>query len=85
MPGDCGLFVNDIDQMRRWMIDADAAGLQLAVHAIGDRANTVLLDLFADVLAANGPRDRRFRAEHAQHLKAADVPRFARVGAIASM
>jgi predicted amidohydrolase YtcJ len=84
-PGERGLFVNDEAQMRQWMIDADAAGLQLAVHAIGDHANTVLLNLFSDVAAANGPRDRRFRAEHAQHLKPHDIPRFAKVGAVASM
>lgn len=84
-PGNCGLIVNDLDQMRSWMIDADAAGLQLTTHAIGDRANTLLLDLLTDVVRANGPRDRRCRVEHAQHLRSADVPRFAAVGAIVSM
>jgi len=84
-PGECGLFVNDSDQMRRWMIDADRAGLQLAVHAIGDRANSVLLDLFQDVVSANGPRDRRLRGEHAQHLRPSDLPRFAALGAVVSM
>ena len=84
-PGDCGLLVNDPDQLRAWMVDADAAGLQLTTHAIGDRANTVLLDLLTDVARANGPRDRRFRVEHAQHLVASDVPRFGALGAIVSM
>jgi predicted amidohydrolase YtcJ len=55
------------------------------VHAIGDRANTLLLDLFEAAAAENGPRDRRFRIEHAQHLRRADIPRFARLGVIASM
>jgi predicted amidohydrolase YtcJ len=84
-PADRGLLVADVDDLRRWMIGADRAGLQLATHAIGDRANTLLLDLAADVKAANGPRDRRFRIEHAQHLRAMDIPRFAALDVIASM
>lgn len=84
-PDECGLLVNDPDRLRRWMVDADTAGLQLATHAIGDRANTLLLDLLADVIRANGARDRRFRVEHAQHLRAADVPRFGALGATVSM
>jgi predicted amidohydrolase YtcJ len=64
---------------------ADAAGLQVEVHAIGDRANAELLDVFERVEKKNGPRDRRFRIEHAQHLRPVDIPRFARLGVIASM
>jgi hypothetical protein len=64
---------------------ADRAGLQVEVHAIGDRANSELLDMYQRVEKANGPRDRRFRIEHAQHLRAADIPRFAELGVIASM
>jgi predicted amidohydrolase YtcJ len=67
------------------MLGADAAGLQLAVHAIGDRANATILDMFAEVARRNGPRDRRLRIEHAQHLRAADLPRFRAQGVIASM
>lgn len=55
------------------------------VHAIGDRANGLLLDTFERVITENGPRDRRFRIEHAQHLAAADIPRFAKLGVIPSM
>jgi predicted amidohydrolase YtcJ len=55
------------------------------VHAVGDRANGTLLDIFARVMAENGARDRRFRIEHAQHLAPADIPRFAALGVIASM
>ena len=84
-PGDCGLLVNDVAQLREWMTMADRAGLQLAIHAIGDRANTLLLDLFDDVRSRNGSRDRRGRVEHAQHLRPADVPRFRELGVIASM
>ena len=55
------------------------------VHAIGDRANALLLDTFARVAAENGARDRRFRIEHAQHLAPRDIPRFAALSVIASM
>jgi predicted amidohydrolase YtcJ len=65
--------------------DADKAGLQCSVHAIGDKANDLLLNYFEQVEKDNGPRDRRFRIEHAQHLLAADIPRFAQLGVIASM
>jgi predicted amidohydrolase YtcJ len=82
---DRGLLVADPADLREWMIAADRAGLQLATHAIGDRANTLLLDLAAAVANTNGPRDRRFRVEHAQHLRAADIPRFAALHVIASM
>lgn len=64
---------------------ADRAGLQIVIHAIGDRANAEVLDLFDRVAARNGPRDRRFRIEHAQHLRPADIPRFAALGVVASM
>jgi predicted amidohydrolase YtcJ len=64
---------------------ADAAGLQITVHAIGDRANRTILDMFARAATADPSRDRRFRIEHAQHLAAADIPRFGRQHVIASM
>jgi predicted amidohydrolase YtcJ len=64
---------------------ADRAGLQVEIHAIGDRANAEILDVFERVAKANGAKDRRFRIEHAQHLRASDIPRFARLGVIASM
>jgi len=64
---------------------ADKAALQVSIHAIGERANAEILDLFARVEARNGVRDRRFRIEHAQHLRKQDIPRFAKLGVIASM
>jgi predicted amidohydrolase YtcJ len=64
---------------------ADRAGLQVVIHAIGDRANSEILDVFERVAKANGPRDRRFRIEHAQHLRPSDIPRFAKLGVVASM
>lgn len=71
--------------MRRWIGSADSAGLQVAVHAIGDRANATLLAIYDSVAQAHGPRDRRFRIEHAQHLRPRDIPLFGRLRVIASM
>lgn len=84
-PASRGLLVTDSAVMRRLIMSADSAGLQVAVHAIGDRANGMLLQFFAAAIAAHGPRDRRFRDEHAQHLRQADIPRFGALGVIASM
>jgi len=64
---------------------ADARGLQLAVHAIGDDANHLLLDVYASAIERNGRRDARHRDEHAQHLIVSDIPRFAQLGVVASM
>ena len=64
---------------------ADRAGLQVLVHAIGDRANDLILSIFEQVEKEDGPRDRRFRIEHAQHIRPQDIPRFARDKVIASM
>lgn len=67
------------------ILQADKAGLQIAVHAIGDKANQTILDMFAEVEKQNGGRDRRFRIEHAQHLRAEEIKRFANQRIIASM
>jgi len=67
------------------ILGADRAGLQVAVHAIGDRANHIVLGMFETAERQNGARDRRFRIEHAQHLRPQDVARFAKLGVIASM
>lgn len=64
---------------------ADRAGLQVMIHAIGDRANHMILAIYEQVENENGDRDRRFRIEHAQHLRSQDVPRFKRDNVIASM
>lgn len=84
-PGSSGLWVTPRDSLARWIGAADSAGLQVVVHAIGDRANGELLDIYDSVAAAHGPRDRRFRIEHAQHLREADIARMARLGVIGSM
>jgi predicted amidohydrolase YtcJ len=84
-PKDRGLFVNTPENLYTWISNADRAGLHVIVHAIGDRANGTLLDIYERVTRENGTRDRRFRIEHAQHLAPADIPRFRRLGVIASM
>ncbi len=71
--------------MKRLIEKADAAGLQVAVHAIGDRANEELLNIYEYVEAKNGMKDRRFRIEHAQHLAPRSIDRFRKLGVIASM
>src|SRR3954454_3962551 len=84
-PDTKGLMVTPEDSLRKWIGAADSAGLQVAVHAIGDRANGLLLDIYDSLARAHGPRDRRFRIEHAQHLRPEDIGRIARNGVIASM
>jgi predicted amidohydrolase YtcJ len=64
---------------------ADKAGLQVMIHAIGDEANLRILDIYRQVAQENGVRDRRFRIEHAQHLRASEIPRFGQQKVIASM
>lgn len=73
------------DQMYENMRAADAAGLQIAVHAIGDRANNSILNLFERLEKENTSWDRRLRIEHAQHLRSDDIPRFAQLHVIASV
>ncbi|MAT71172.1 MAG: amidohydrolase [Planctomycetaceae bacterium] len=84
-PAGRGVLVNQPEDLRQWTVDADAAGLQVMVHAIGDRAIRIQLDAFEQAAQQNGPRDRRFRIEHAQHIHPDDLPRYAELGVIASM
>jgi predicted amidohydrolase YtcJ len=84
-PDTRGLLVTPPDDLRAWIRSADAAGLHPVVHAIGDRANALLLDIYEQVARERGPRDRRWRIEHAQHLRPQDVARLSRLGVIASM
>ncbi|MEY2428179.1 MAG: hypothetical protein QOJ40_1064 [Verrucomicrobiota bacterium] len=64
---------------------ADQAGLQVMIHAIGDEANFRILEIYRQVAEKNTSRDRRFRIEHAQHLRASEIPRFGKQKVIASM
>jgi len=87
-PRTCGLLSDEmqpLEGMRSRLAQADRAGKQLCIHAIGDRAISMVLDLAADVERANGVRDRRFRIEHAQHMARRDFARFASLNVIASV
>jgi predicted amidohydrolase YtcJ len=84
-PNDRGLFVNSPEDLYAWTSGADKAGLQVMVHAIGDSAIRTQLNIYERVAREDGPRDRRFRIEHAQHIAPSDIPRFAQLGVIASM
>jgi predicted amidohydrolase YtcJ len=83
--GYSGLMQHSEAELRAWIGGADSAGLQVAVHAIGDRANALLLTIYDSVARAHGPRDRRFRDEHAQHLWPQDIPRFGALRVVPSM
>ena len=85
LPDENGYFVNSREELYGWISEADKAGLQVMVHAIGDSANNVLLNIYQQVGQENGQRDRRFRIEHAQHLLATDIPRFAGLGVLPIM
>jgi hypothetical protein len=84
-PDQTGVWVTRPDQLREYVAGADAAGLQVATHAIGDLANDDVLDIYAEVARTNGARDGRFRIEHAQHVEQRAIPRFARQHVIASV
>lgn len=71
--------------MEKRILEADKAGHQLAIHAIGDKANHIILDIFENVIKENGARERRWRVEHAQHLLPEDIERFAELGILVSM
>ncbi|HVS66709.1 MAG TPA: amidohydrolase [Thermoanaerobaculia bacterium] len=72
-------------QFLQFMLDADAAGLQLSIHAIGDEANSLLLDYLEELEQRNGPRDRRFRLVHAQVIAPQDFARLGPLGIVAEV
>jgi predicted amidohydrolase YtcJ len=84
-PNSTGVYVTPLDALRKYIAAADRVGLSVAVHAIGDRGNAEMLDIFAATAKQNGARDRRFRIEHAQHLRPEDFGRFRDLDVIASM
>ena len=71
--------------LEKWCTEADRNRLQLCVHAIGDRANSFMLDLYERIIKNNSPWERRFRIEHAQHLRYSDIKRFSKLNVIASV
>ena len=84
-PGNTGLITNSAERIRSVAGRALRAGFQLNVHAIGDRANRVVLDQFEAALREVPTADHRFRIEHAQILSYQDIPRFAELDVIPSM
>jgi hypothetical protein len=84
-PKDSGFFITPKEKLYQWTKSADSAGLQVMIHAIGDKAINTLLNIFEQVEKENGPKDRRFRIEHVQHIQPSDIPRFAQLNVIASM
>jgi predicted amidohydrolase YtcJ len=87
-PTNHGLLADEmhpVSLMRERMMKADAAGLQICTHAIGDQGISMILDIYSDVLKAHGQADRRWRIEHAQHMAAKDFDRFAQLHVIASV
>lgn len=85
-PNNSGLIVTPPDQLRAGIRYALDHGFQVNTHAIGDRGNRMMLDLYEEALSHDlSGRDLRWRIEHAQILDAADIPRFAKLGVIASM
>ncbi|MDH5742882.1 MAG: amidohydrolase, partial [Candidatus Aminicenantes bacterium] len=87
-PAKRGLLVSDMFPegiMEERLMEADQAGLQVAIHAIGDKANNMILDIFETVMSASEDRDRRWRIEHVQHLLLDDVGRMGRLRVIASV
>jgi len=87
-PNNHGLLsdaMQPLSLMRDRMMRADATGLQLCTHAIGDQGISIILDLYSEIVKAHGEADRRFRIEHAQHMAAKDFDRFAQLHVIASV
>ena len=84
-PTDKGIFINSIEGLYDDAVQADAKNLQVTIHAIGDRANESLLDMYERIIQKSTLKDRRFRIEHAQHLDKKDIQRFASLNIIASM
>lgn len=82
-PGLAMDVVND-GRLEKWSHHCDKHKLQLSIHAIGDKANSLMLDLFEDISEANPAWDRRYRLEHAQHIRKQDLERFITLGVIAS-
>ncbi len=86
MPSSTGLVLEPVEEVARAAEIAIANDFQVNTHAIGDRANREVLDIYEKVMAEHpDKRDLRWRIEHAQHLDPADLPRFAELGVIASM
>ena len=84
-PSTCGLPIYKEDELNALVLAADKAGLQIATHAIGDKANAWILNALAQARLENGVRDSRHRVEHSQVVRPEDVARFRELAVIASI
>ncbi len=84
-PGNRGLLILDPDELYEKLMECHERGLQTAVHAIGDRGNRIVLDIFERILAESPGADLRHRIEHAQILAPGDIERFSSLGIVPSM
>ena len=84
-PNSTGLASDEVPKTPDYVLGADKAALQVRIHAIGDKANSTILDIFEKTAQANGQRERRFTIEHAQHLRQEDIRRFGAQKVVASM
>jgi predicted amidohydrolase YtcJ len=85
-PDSVGLDIGDIPDLKRIGELAIQHGFQFCIHAIGDRANREVLNIYQGIFEAHpDKKDLRWRIEHAQHLNPADIPRFGKMGVIAAM
>ena len=84
-PGKAGLPQMSYEELEKRVLAADEMGFQIGIHAIGSKANTWILNAFEKAREVNGMRDSRHRSEHAQILIEKDIPRFTKLGVIASM
>jgi predicted amidohydrolase YtcJ len=84
-PGLSGRLAWTQEEFQDAVTRVDAAGLQIYTHAIGDRAVRAALDAYQHALQVNGPHDARYRIEHIETISPEDLPRFARLGVLASM
>jgi hypothetical protein len=84
-PDNTGLPRMTYEELEQQVVTCDSMGFQIGIHAIGDKANTWILNAFEKAAEVNGWKDSRHRSEHAQILIEEDIPRFAQLGVIASM
>ncbi len=84
-PGSAGLEMMPYEKFEKMVVTADSMGFQIGVHSIGDKGNNWTLNAFEKAQNVNGTRDSRHRDEHTQTLRESDIPRFGKLGVIASM
>jgi len=84
-PSTSGLAMWPYDELEKMVLTADKMGFQIGIHAIGDKANNWVLNIYEKAVEVHGKRDSRHRIEHSQTLRLSDIPRFSQLGVIPSM